>query len=322
MLSRSNGYYEGPSGRIYIDWDEGYDWYVGRGNARDVRMIYSEDNGVTWSEPIVFAGESQTHKPIQIASAELLNGVLLVVWRYNSHASRIYYQISEDVGQTWSQPQPVPGLKARDLNDTPLDDYELITDNLGVGHLFVVGRAETDSDTTPPSLFHVEFRQGQWRRPVMVYRGDSANMPEWPKADIGPQNDIHLTWFIRHDSLQSSGPSTSRLQVYYSYRKPTQPLQPTLAFEPTTTPYPTSTPDYAPAPTLTPFPTAQPMRECQANKQRHICRRDASRRAFDLRGILRGRLRNLSFLGTLRRVTRMRSNAGGPIKVVSKSRCM
>lgn len=252
--------YEGQSGRLYIDWDEGLDWYAGRGSARDVRIVYSEDNGLSWSEPIILAGESSAYKPIQIASTELADGALLAVWRYNTYLDdHIYYQISADRGQTWTVPAAVPGMRARDINDTPLDDYDLLTDNVGIGHLFAVGRTETDDAQAAASLFHVQFRQGQWRRPEIVYPGDRANRPEWPKAAIGPLNDIHLTWFIRYEPLETSNTAATKLQVFYSYRAPTLPDAPTQAFDPTSTPYPTATPDFASRPTATPYPTAEPL---------------------------------------------------------------
>src|SRR6185436_3286149 len=47
---------QGASGRLYITWDEGSDWYSGGGQPIDIRMVYSDDQGLTWSKPISLDG--------------------------------------------------------------------------------------------------------------------------------------------------------------------------------------------------------------------------------------------------------------------------
>lgn len=251
--------WQGKSSRIYIDWDEGLDWYVGRGTALDVRLMYSEDEGQTWSEPVILDGGGLANsRPIQIAATELDGEGLLAVWRYATDDDRrIYYQISDDLGHTWTHPEPIPGILARELNETPLDDYELVTDIAGVAHFFGAGV----SDVTPQantSLFHIEFRQGQWWHPSRVFEGTELTWPEWPKAAIGPQNEIHLAWFNRID-WYNSNMRESQLQVYYALRSGTLPDRQPAGFIPTATPGPTEVvlPEFQA--TATPFPTVAPM---------------------------------------------------------------
>lgn len=262
--------YQTPTGRIYIDWDEGLDWYSGRGNAQDVRIVYSDDYGLTWSDPIILdGGDFLDRSPIQIATTEMHNGDIMAVWRYDTSIdNRIYYQLSSDSGLTWTEPAIIEGIYARNLNETPLDDYQLVTDLLGTVHLFAVGRSSPDvlsnsEGTDPTSLFHIEYRQGNWRNPQLVmvgrHRGDTMADPtgigpEWPKAEVGPLNDIHLSWFVRH--LNPDG-SDRGLEVFYAYRSGNTLQQPLPTFVPTAQPEPTQMAVFVP--TLTPYPTVEPV---------------------------------------------------------------
>ncbi len=250
--------FEGGSGRMYITWDEGYDWNVGKGQPLDVRMIYSDDSGETWSEPIILDGGGFVdRRPIQIAMAEMRDGALMAIWRYSSDAdSHIYYQISNDVGATWTDPQPIPGLFARKSNDTPLDDYDLLVDRLGTVHAFVVGQQNILSKANA-TLYDVTYKQGQWTPPERVFYSPDMR-PEWPKAVLGLSNDIHLSWFIRgirENVPEEQQSSTKTLRVYYSHLQGNLDPEPTLEFRPTLTPLPTSTVVMNIEPTVTPFPT-------------------------------------------------------------------
>jgi hypothetical protein len=242
------------TGRLYMDWNGGQDWYRSRDGAYDGRLIYSDDGGVTWSPEIVLNGaEDSEYELTQLSVTEMRDGALMAVWHYYTEDDpRIYFQISQDLGQTWSEPQIIPELYRRSLVSAILDDYELITDLSGSVHLFVVGRLNPVDEA---SLFHVEYRQGAWRRPQLIFTGSrDGGRPEWPQAVVGPQNDIHLTWFIR---LPSPSDIQRRIEVYYSHRTATLPDRPILEFVPTATP--TQETFAPPAPTLTPFPTVQPL---------------------------------------------------------------
>lgn len=251
--------WQAESGRLYIQWDEGFDWYIGRGDYDSIRIVYSDDGGLNWSEPIIVRGNGL---PFMGEAIDYGNGNLLVVWREARDADRsIHFQTTSDDGQTWSEPGVVPGLVANNAADSVLDDYELIRDRAGIVHLFAVGVTPENPDSVP-GLYHVEFRQGRWQRPTLVYFDPRIRRPEWPQAVVGPQNDIHLTWFIRFGARRIAG--ESGLAVMYSYRTPTQPERPTQEFRPTEAVQPTATVIAQFAPTLTPFPTAVPI-QGQAN---------------------------------------------------------
>jgi hypothetical protein len=249
------------TGRIYINWDEGQDWYVGRGDAKGIGFIYSEDSGATWSDPIFLTGDSNDNsKPLQGAFTELRDGSIMAVWRYSTDSDLgIYYQISDDIGASWTPPQPVPELTARSVSNTPLDDYSVVTDHLGNVHLFVVGQTQPGS-LLNQRLYHAEYGDNEWKQVETVFYSPEMR-PEWPRAKVGPQNELHLTWFVR--SLAEGDPRIDPigLKVFYSHRESIFPEQATPTFIPTITPQPTSTPFVPFAPTATPFPDATPMSE-------------------------------------------------------------
>ncbi|MBI5670698.1 MAG: exo-alpha-sialidase [Chloroflexi bacterium] len=252
--------FEGSSGRLYVVWDEGNDWYKGSGSPRDVRVVYSDDAGLTWSDPIILDGEGRPDlHPIQIAAAEMLDGSLIAVWRYASDADRnIYYQISDDLGQSWTKPEAVPGIVARAINDTPLDDYELLVDRQGTVSLFAAGQPSLGRNTNA-ALYQVQYREGLWLPPQRIFYSPEAR-PEWPKVALGPQNDIHLTFFTRgiREGQTEYTSATANLKVYYTYLPGIFPAR-VVAFRPTPTPLPTATPIQNFEPTATPFVLQAPI---------------------------------------------------------------
>lgn len=249
--------FEAASGRLFIIWDEGYDWNVGKGQAQDIRIVYSDDSGVTWTDPIILdGGNFADRRPIQISLTEMRDGSWMVIWRYSNDIDRnIYYQITSDSGVTWTTPQPIPGIVARETNDTPLDDYDMLTDRLGTVHAFVVAQPNQLS-TANPGLYHLTYSQGVWGAPQRVFYSPDMR-PEWPKAEPGLSNDIHLAWFIRGIRENVPGPqsSTDILKVYYSYLNGSLQPEATVAFLPTQTPQPTPTLFLNMDATSTPAPT-------------------------------------------------------------------
>jgi hypothetical protein len=253
--------FRGSERNLYVTWDEGADWYVGRGAPKDVRIAHSSDGGLSWSAPLILdGGANLDRRPIQLIAAEIRGGGLLVVWRYSTDFDRkIYYQVTQDM-KTWTPPQPIPGLVARELNDTPLDMYELQTDRQGRIHLFAAGQPNENSRANA-ALYHVIYQQGIWLAPQRVFY-DPSMRPEWPKAAIGPSNDIHLSWFVRgiRENQQLSNEDFTRdLRVYYSHLPGNLSEQPLPTFAPTLTPLPSATPFQFFESTSTPQPTVRPI---------------------------------------------------------------
>lgn len=251
--------FEGRSGRIYVSWSEGPDWYASQGTPKDVRFVYSEDGGKSWADSVVLAGGDDPDKrPMQLALTEMSNGSLIAVWRYSLNGDRnIYYQISDDLGQTWSETAVIPYIRADNVPDSSLDRYELITDLMGTVHFFAVGfDAETN---VGPALYHLEFRQGRWLPPTRLFYDPDIDRPEWPQADIGPGNELHLTYFIRMGNGRTEADVGDRY-VYYLSRSGNLPDRvPLAAFAatPTLLPVPTEIPNFEPTPTA--FPTLAPL---------------------------------------------------------------
>lgn len=254
--------FEGLSGRLYTVWDEGLDWYQGRGTALDVRIIYSEDGGLSWSDKIILDGGGHAdRRPIQIGAVEMLDGALMVVWRYSTDIDRnIYYQITDDLGQTWTPPQPIPGFVARSINDSPLDDYELLLDRLGTVWLFATGQPNLQRQANA-GLYAVQYRNGSWLTPQRLFYSPEYR-PEWPKAALGINNDIHLTFFLRgwKEYVTTYQDATADLTVYYTYYPGNLPST-AVAFNPTQTPRPTPTIVQELRPTQTPFMLQEPMEQ-------------------------------------------------------------
>ena len=257
---------EGASGRLYITWDEGSDWYTGGGQPQDVRMVYSEDHGLTWSKPIILdGGNFEDRRPIQGTLTELRDGSVMMAWRYDKDIDRnIYYQISSDLGKTWTDRVAVPGIFTRIASTSTLDHYELITDRLGIVHLFAVGQNNLDIRRND-QLYDITFVPSSnfWSEPQRIFYS-AEERPEWPEAVVGPANDIHLIWFNR-GAIPGVNCNTCILKVYYSYLAGNIAPEPTRAFKPTPTPLATATVFVDFKPTTTPFPTVQSVQPVSAS---------------------------------------------------------
>ncbi len=227
-------------GAIYATWETGWDRQTEE--AAPIRagvFRSSSDEGKTWSAPIVFDYPDRANA--QMAVAPDNKGGVLAVWR-SIKQNGIFYAWSTDDGRTWSSPQPIPSLLARDWNETRFDGYHMATDSAGIIHLVAVGRLGIPSNA---GLYHLTWNGSEWSAAEPIYTGDGY--PEWPRIDISQGNHMHVVWFVR-DQLGTEG---GNYQIWYSTGladAPEEPLPPT----PTPTPTPAST-----TPTLQ--PTAMPL---------------------------------------------------------------
>ncbi|MBL8153465.1 MAG: hypothetical protein JNM70_04715 [Anaerolineae bacterium] len=257
--------FEGQSGRLYITWEEGLDWNRGTQGVqpKDVRFVYSDDGGITWSDPIILSGDRADAVPLQMSLAEIDPKRLITIWHYSSDEDRgIYYQVSDDEGVTWTDPTPIPSIYRRGgLFSSQLDRYALVTDRLGLVHLFAVGQPSLTT-TANPTLYHMIYQPltDSWSQPQRILYSPEQQ-PEWPEAIVGPSNDIHLIWFIRGliEGFAGMQSNTAILKVYYSYLPGNMAAQPTVAFSPTETPLPSPTPFRLVDSTATPVSTVRPL---------------------------------------------------------------
>jgi hypothetical protein len=231
-------------GVIHVTWDEGWDRLTGRGVPFYSVYTSSSDGGLSWRAPITVT--YPTTGTVQMTPGADGRGGVMLVWRLTLQDG-IYYQWSNDGGNSWSPPATIPGIFAGRWRG-PWDVYDMTTDSAGHIHLVAVAvaRRSTESDT-PGSVYHLEWDGASWSRPELIYAGEG--FPEYPKITVSRGNQLHAVWFVRDDL---SG--ETRREVWYSNSQSAAPPQ-TPVPSPTPVPTPTATPKPPPTPTITPFPT-------------------------------------------------------------------
>jgi hypothetical protein len=282
----------GKNDSLHVVWEEGYDWYAGFGEPKAGIYRRSLDGGKTWEQPVRFTlpnfvPESPAETPVPDATPEptpapvpdapqqmtlglYQNSQPVVVYR-GTASDRIYYQFSRDEGKTWSASASIPGVRARNLRDTPVDAYTMTTDGAGNVHFIGAGYLSGDDIVdTSPKLLHLVWNGQVWSNPEVIAADEHypdldqvtiaggkrmSVFPEWPRALVAG-NSLHLTWFTRNDSDLSRS-DHAHYQVWYSVK---QLDAPALAALPLFTPVPTAAPQAATAtpilPTATPLPAS------------------------------------------------------------------
>jgi hypothetical protein len=228
--------------RVHVVWDEGFDWYAGRGQPKYGAYRRSDDGGRTWSPPIRLGvlddGSYQTTLAVD------RDGNPIVVYRT---AQWLYFQRSRDGGATWENPVEIPGVEARSATDPNLDRYSMEFDGAGNAHLLAVG-FRTESKGSIPALLHLVWDGQRWSDPEVIYEGPLY--PEWPRLAIAEGNRLHAVWFSR---VVLYGDDVDIKQIWYSTK---QLGGPAVAPPPLFTP--TALPTATPAPTMPPAPTSPP----------------------------------------------------------------
>ena len=284
-------------GTVYVVWEEATD-YTGQGQPMGVAARCSRDGGVTWdpvyhvinrtpssppttpeprlgeqatSTPTPLAAQMEWFSPtvllpdagvpIQASIAVDVAGVsALMVWRTTQEEHPyLYYQLSQDAGATWSDPQEIPGFYARLFRDTYFDTYDMATDSLGHVHLLAVGRLPEPlaSGLEPPRrLYELVFDGVAWGAPVLVSSREGF-LPEWPQVAIALGNRLHVVWFERalEDLYRSE---SARYKVWYSSRSAQAPPATALPWF-TPAPTPTATTPATPPATSVPTSTLVPL---------------------------------------------------------------
>jgi hypothetical protein len=241
----------GPGNVIFMAWEEGHDFYVGRGTPISSMIAASLDGGLSWERPTTFIFPGDT--PQSIAAGVDGQGKLVVVWQ-QIVGRGVYYQVSTDQGQSWSAPVQIPGVSAR--SDSALDDYDMVADAAGHLHLVLVGQdaqkvagaAPQSSSVVPNNVYHLEWDGTAWSQPFPIFTviGD---MPEWPRIAVSLGNQLHVVWFVR-DAKHISDSDNGQYRIWYAHGvSSAPPVAPIMWPSPTPT---TSTPTRTP---LSPPPT-------------------------------------------------------------------
>lgn len=212
-VSRIQGAEERPqiavdgNGRVHTVWDHGSDWYIGVYAPEYVVYSRSDDNGSSWQNQVKFgvAGESA----LQVSLGLSLEGNPLVVYRSGVN-DNIYYQNSPDGGNTWSPPEQIPYVRARDARESQLDRYSMATDSANRIHLLMAGFVQ-ESKSARPQLLHLIWDGQSWSQPEVVMAG--INYPLWPKLVVAAGNQLHATWFT-YSQLSDWGDT----EIWYSNR--------------------------------------------------------------------------------------------------------
>lgn len=228
--------------RVHVVWDEGFDWYVGRGRAKYGAYRRSDDGGRTWTKPIKLSVPSGGAYQTTLAVDD--NGNPMVVYRTGRW---LYFQQSRDGGNTWDLPIEIPGIEARSASDPNLDRYSMEIDGSGRAHLLAVGY-RTLSKGAIPALLHLVWDGQRWSDPEVIYEG--SLYPEWPRLAISEGNKLHAVWFSR---VVLYGDEIDIKQIWYSTKTiDAAPQAPLPLFTPTALPTMTAIP--TPPPTATPLP--------------------------------------------------------------------
>lgn len=240
--------------RIHAVWDQGVDWYAGAGTPKYGVYRRSDDGGATWSQPVLFGSPAAPVQQTAIAVSPA--GDPFVVYR-SAVKDLLYFQRSGDGGTTWTPPAEMPGVRGRDLNDPNLDRYSLVFDSKGHTHVLISGFLYPSStERTNPWLLHLTFDGSVWLTPKIVMGNDLY--PEWPKIEVYAGNQLHATWFTRHEDDLFSPDNNAHYQIWYSTLQVDSPaVAPLPLFTPVPTVPPTAEPGpTTPPPTMTPLPTA------------------------------------------------------------------
>ena len=226
-------------GRVIVSWEEGEDWYLQSGYPVASMLAVSTDRGETWSEGLSLGTDAGvTQQPVVGIGGQ---GDLVALWRVPEE-NVFQYQTSVDNGETWSAPQALPGVVAKEWMRFSLDRYDVATDSAGRIHFLVLGRLNAlQADL---GVIHLIWDGEGWQAPEQIFA--SSDPPEWPRIEVGAGNRICATWFTR-DERHIFDSERGRYQVWASCTEAATPAE-------RATPPPTPTPEQPVGPIQTETP--------------------------------------------------------------------
>ncbi len=233
-------------GNLQVVWEAGEGGAYGQlSDPTTVMYTSSSDKGGHWTSPVEFFLPNGMSKDITIGQDG--QGNLVVAW-LGMPENKVYYQVSQDEGKSWSQPNAIPGVVGG-WNDYParLDDYSMATDSAGNIHLVLVGKLSETEKTL--DVLHLTWNGASWEKPEVI-TSLSGDVPEWPRLAISLGNQLNVTWFVR-DQAHIFNSDQGVYHVWYARGSAQSPAVPAGV-------YPTPTPGITPTPTApvyTPTPT-------------------------------------------------------------------
>lgn len=271
-----------PKGNIHVVWESGRGGDLGQLLSKTATVMYaaSYDGGKSWTAPREFTPPDNSTG--NIATLDIQGGRdvtigldgkgrLVAAWLYLPE-DVIYYQVSGDDGQSWSQTQVIEGVWGRSgIQYSALDDYAMATDSAGNLHLVLVGRTNNDKNLLDAQkalqLIHLVWNStsASWSAPEVIANYPvfgrlngvlAGDYPEWPRLSIANGNQLHAVWFVR--DAQNLFGDTSAYRIWYAQETLSAPAIPPVAL-PTLPPQvnlPTSVSPTTPAVVqATPVPT-------------------------------------------------------------------
>ena len=198
---------------LIVSWDEGYDNLTGRGTAAGIYTSQSTDGGVSWSaasrigrrvdDPVSselprFQSDAGTVEQSTLATSDDLT---MLVYR-STVTDELFYRLSEDLGETWSEERQIPRAAPRPfVTSHHFDKLALAVD--GDGRIvFVYVGADPDAPEGL-SVMSMTYFEDRWSRPSVVAAPEG--FPEYPRLTIIEGNQMHLAYFVRDRAFVDSG---------------------------------------------------------------------------------------------------------------------
>jgi hypothetical protein len=229
---------------VHVVWEMARGGDLGQTSGpKRVAYIASYDRGETWTDPVTFVpGGSGTEAGNPSIA---IDGKGNLVWTWSSFSDTSFYsQISQDLGRSWSAPQPIPGaFNTVQVYDNRLDSQAMATDSAGRVHLIAIGRTALEQRAL--SVLHFVWDGASWSAPEVVTTvdpGPGGNAPQWPAVTVAMGNQLHVSWYLRYQAMGLSSDSESPpYAIAYTNVTLDAPAIPPQAY-PTPTPIPTATP--------------------------------------------------------------------------------
>lgn len=221
---------------IHVVWESGQGGDLGMLLSRSAAVAYaaSYDGGKSWTNPTTLSPDADSASRLSESGGRNITigldgeGRLIVVW-LGLPEDVVYFQVSDDEGRSWSEPQALPGVWGRwSIHGTRQDSYSMATDSSGYVHLIMVGRVTNNKllrdNQKSLELLHLVWNKSSWSAPEAiahfpVFGRDQSGIlagdyPEWPRIAIGNGNQMHLVWFVR--DAENLYDSTANYQIWYS----------------------------------------------------------------------------------------------------------
>jgi len=230
-------------GQIHLLWE-----YQGSGQPGEAALpIYrrSADGGQRWEAPIPLGVPDDWLSQVTLGIGR--GGQLLALYA-SATSGTLFFQSSNDGGQTWSQPGLVPEVISSALTPTSGRRFSLAVDGAGRFHLLVVGVAPI-TGVTEQQLWHLTWDGRNWSLPEPLPVEGTA--PRDPRLAVERGNRLHAVWTTTEVDDEKGAYQT----IWYSSVSVDAPeVAPLPTFTPIPKILPTPTPIPTPRPTPTPLP--------------------------------------------------------------------